>query len=327
MPLESASGSGAKSPQRIAVLIPCYNEAATIQQVVHGFKRSVPSATVYVYDNNSSDKSAECAAAAGAVVRNERHQGKGNVVRRMFADIDADVYIMVDGDATYDPTVAPDAVADLVHHRLDFINIARRTATPNAYRSGHQIGNVLLTGLVAVLFGREFTDMLSGYKLFSRRFVKSFPALSTGFEIETELTIHALELTMPVAERIGTYSQRPSGSISKLSTVLDGLRILRTIVRLTKNEQPLAFFGAIGVTLICIAIALGAPLLQTYLETGLVPRLPTAVLAAALVLMGVQSVTAGIILDNVTTSRREAKRIAYLQIPQAADYEGSASLK
>ena len=327
MPLENASGLGAKPALRIAVLIPCYNEAATIAQVVHEFKTIVPSATVYVYDNNSSDQSIERAAAAGAVVRNERHQGKGHVVRRMFADIDADVYIMVDGDATYDPTAAPDAVAEMVRHRLDFINIARRTAGPQAYRSGHQIGNALLTALVALLFGREFTDMLSGYKLFSRRFVKSFPALSKGFEIETELSIHALELTMPVAERIGTYRQRPTGSISKLSTVRDGLRILRTIVRLTKNERPLAFFGAIGVILICIAIALGVPLVETFFETGLVPRLPTAVLSAALALMGVQSITAGIILDNVTNGRREAKRIAYLQIPLAVDDEGSISLK
>ena len=319
MSLENASGLGAKPVLRIAVVIPCYNEAATIAQVVRGFKTSVPSATVYVYDNNSSDQSAERAAAAGAIVRNERRQGKGHVVRRMFADIDADVYIMADGDATYDPTVAPDVVAEMVHHRLDFINLARQTAGLEAYRSGHRIGNALLTALVALLFGREFTDMLSGYKLFSRRFVKSFPALSTGFEIETELTIHALELTMPVVERIATYSQRPTGSISKLSTVRDGLRILRAIVRLTKNERPLAFFGTIGVALICIAVVLGIPLLQTYLDTGLVPRLPTAVLAAALVLVGVQSITAGFILDNVTASRREAKRIAYLLIPQAAD--------
>ena len=327
MALANTSSFIAKPPLRIAVLIPCYNEAATIAQVVHEFKTSVPSATVYVYDNNSSDHSAEHAAAAGAVVRNERHQGKGHVVRRMFADNDADVYIMVDGDATYDPTAAPDAVAELVHHRLDFINIARRTATPNAYRSGHQIGNALLTRLVALLFGREFTDMLSGYKVFSRRFVKSFPALSTGFEIETELTIHALQLSMPVAERVAAYNQRPTGSVSKLNTLPDGLRILHAIIRLTKNERPLAFFGAIGLILIGIAIALGVPLLQTFLETGLVPRLPTAVLAAALVLMGVQSITAGIILDNVTTSRREAKRIAYLQIPQAVDDDGSMSLK
>ena len=234
---------------------------------------------------------------------------------------------MADGDGTYDATAASAAVIELVENQLDFINIARRTATPDAYRSGHQIGNALLTRLVAVLFGREFTDMLSGYKLFSRRFVKSFPALSTGFEIETELTIHALGLAMPVAERIATYSQRPTGSISKLSTVRDGLRILRAIVRLTKNERPLAFYGAIGVTLNCIAIALGVPLVQTFLETGLVPRLPTAVLAAALALMGVQGITAGIILDSVTTGRREAKRIAYLQIPEAADHVSSMSLQ
>ena len=235
---------------------------------------------------------------------------------------------MVDGDATYDPTAAPDAVAEMVHHRLDFINIARRTAGPQGYRSGHRIGNASLTALPsALLFGQRIHRHAFGLQAVFAAICKELPALSKGFEIETELTIHALELTMPIAERIATYRQRPTGSISKLSTVRDGLRILRTIVRLTKNERPLAFFGAIGVTLICIAIALGTPLVETFFETGLVPRLPTAVLSAALALMGVQSITAGIILDNVTTSRREAKRIAYLQIPPAVDDEGGMSSK
>ncbi len=313
MSLQSACSSGL--PQRIAVLIPCYNEAATITQVIDGFKQKLPSATIYVYDNNSTDQSAERAATAGAIVRNERHQGKGHVVRRMFADVDADVYVMVDGDGTYDPAAAPGAVIELVENQLDFINIARRGTTPEAYRPGHQFGNAVLTWLVAALFGREFTDMLSGYKLFSRRFVKSFPALSTGFEIETELTIHALELTMPVSEREATYGQRPPDSISKLNTFRDGIRVLRAIGRLVQHERPLAFFGLIGIGLIALAIALGVPLLVTFAETGLVPRFPTAILVVGLMIAGVQSITAGTILDTVTRSRREAKRISYLQIP------------
>jgi hypothetical protein len=300
---------------RVAVLVPCHNEARTVAQVVHDFKDVLPFAAIYVYDNNSSDATAKYAAEAGACVRHERHQGKGHVVRRMFADVDADVYLLVDGDGTYDPTAALPAAIELVQNQLDFINIARRSTTPATYRPGHQFGNAVITGLVSTLFGREFTDMLSGYKLFSRRFVKSFPVLSTGFEIETELTIHALELAMPVAEREAPYGQRSPGSASKLNTFRDGLRVLHMIVRLVQHERPLAFFGAIGFALIVFAIALGIPLLQTYAETGLVPRFPTAILAVGLVLAGIQSITAGIILDTVTRSRREAKRISYLQIP------------
>ena len=307
--------SATTSTLNVAVLIPCFNEAATIAQVVRDFRNSLPTATIYVYDNNSFDDSATRAADAGALVRHERHQGKGHVVRRMFADVDADVYVMVDGDGTYDAAAAPVAVIELVENQLDFINIARRGTTSETYRPGHQLGNTVLTWLVAALFGREFTDMLSGYKLFSRRFVKSFPALSTGFEIETELTIHALELTMPVSERAASYGQRSPGSMSKLNTFRDGIRVLRAIGRLVQHERPLAFFGIIGAALIVLAIGLGIPLLMTFAETGLVPRFPTAILVVGLMIAGVQSITAGIILDTVTRSRREAKRISYLQIP------------
>jgi len=306
---------GTRSGLNVAVLIPCCNEASTIAQVVVDFRKNLPTATIYVYDNNSFDDSATRAADAGALVRRERHQGKGHVVRRMFADIEADIYVIVDGDGTYDTAAASAAVVELVENQLDLINIARRTATTQAYRPGHQLGNTALTWLVGALFGRQFTDILSGYKVFSRRFVKSFPALSTGFEIETELTIHALELTMPVSEREAAYSQRSPGSASKLHTLRDGIRILSTILRLIKHERPLAFFGLIGSILMGSAIALSIPLLTTYVETGLVPRFPTAILAVGLVLAGVQSITAGVILDTVTRSRREAKRISYLQIP------------
>lgn len=310
---ERVSAGGRTS--RIAVLVPCYNEAATIATVVTGFKATLPDAAIYVYDNNSSDRTAEQALAAGAVVRRERAQGKGNVVRRMFADVDADVYVMVDGDATYDLTAAPGAIAELVGERLDFVNIARRTELRGAYRPGHRLGNLVLTGLVRAFFGKQFTDMLSGYKVFSRRFVKSFPALSTGFEIETELTIHALELAMPVSEREAPYGERPTGSTSKLHTLRDGVRILRVIGRLLKDERPLHVFFAAGVALIALAVLLALPIIETYLATGLVPRIPTAMLSVGLVLVGVQSFTAGLILDTVTRSRREMKRLAYLQQP------------
>jgi len=306
---------GTETPLKIAVLVPCYNEAATIARVVRDFQKALPVAAIYVYDNNSSDQTAERAAEAGALVRRERHQGKGHVVRRMFADVDADVYVLVDGDGTYDPSVAGDAVTELIQHQLDLVNIARRTETSKVHRPGHQFGNAMFTEVVGFLFGREFTDMLSGYKIFSRRFVKSFPAVSKGFEIETELTIHALELAMPVSEREAVYGHRPVGSVSKLNTLRDGVRILRTVVRLLKNERPLAFFGLIGLGLIVVAIALAVPLVETYAEIGLVPRFPTAILTVGMVVVGTQSIAAGIILDTVTTRGREAKRIAYLRIP------------
>lgn len=299
---------------RIAVLVPCHNEAPTVARVVHDFQETLPSAKIYVYDNNSTDGTAERAAEAGACVRYERRQGKGHVVRRMFAD----VYVLVDGDGTYDAAAALPACIEMVENQLDFINVARRSIKSEVYRHGHRLGNTLLTGMVSALFGREFTDMLSGYKLFSLRFVKSFPVLSAGFEIETELTIHALELKMPASERKAPYGERALFSSSKLNTIADGIRVLRMILRLLKDERPLAVFGGIGSVLIAISILLGVPLLRKYAETGLVPRLPTAILAVGLVLAGIQSIFAGIILDSVSKSRRDAKRISYLQIPTTA---------
>ncbi|WP_374125807.1 glycosyltransferase family 2 protein, partial [Sphingomonas sp. 28-62-11] len=269
----------------IAVLLPCYNEEAAIAQTVAGFRTSLPNATVYVYDNNSSDRTVEVARAAGAVVRSERMQGKGNVVRRMFADIDADIYVMADGDATYDAPSAPAMVARMVDEQLDMVVGSRVTQVQEAYRAGHQLGNAVLTGMLTQLFGRSFTDILSGYRVFSRRFVKSFPVLTGGFEIETEISVHALELKMPVAEIATPYYARPEGSTSKLSTYRDGFRILRTIATLYRIERPMLFFGAIGAVLALSALVLSVPLVSTYLETGLVPRLPTAVLVTGLMIL------------------------------------------
>lgn len=300
---------------RTAVLVPCYNEEAAIAVVVRDFKAALPHATVYVYDNNSRDSTVEVATAAGAVVRREPLQGKGNVVRRMFSDIEADVYVMVDGDATYDAASAPALIRKLVDERLDMVNAQRVTEIVEAYRPGHRFGNRLLTGLVANIFGDRIQDMLSGYRVFSRRFVKSFPALSTGFETETELTVHALELNMPIAEMPTPYKDRPEGSFSKLNTIRDGIRILRTIGNLVREERPLQFFSAAAGVLLLLALILAAPLLAGYVETGLVPRLPTAVLAVGLTLSAFLSLACGLILDTVTHGRREMKRLRYLAIP------------
>jgi glycosyltransferase involved in cell wall biosynthesis len=297
---------------QVAVLIPCYNEAATVGQVVAGFRAALPDAVIYVYDNNSSDRTAETARAAGAVVRRERLQGKGNVVRRMFGDIDADVYLLVDGDATYDAAAAPAMVELLLANHLDLVNACRITAIKRAYRSGHRLGNALLTWLVGAIFGRGLTDMLSGYKVFSRRFVKSIPLLSTGFEIETELAVHALALRMPIAELQTAYKDRPEGSDSKLNTYRDGLRILRTIFLLIKEERPLSFFGFLSLLLAAISLALATPVIITFSATGLVPRLPTALLATGIMLLAFLSLSCGLILDTVTRGRKEIKRLAYL---------------
>ncbi|OYW24009.1 MULTISPECIES: glycosyltransferase family 2 protein [unclassified Sphingomonas] len=296
----------------IAVLLPCYNEEAAIAQTVAGFRTSLPNATVYVYDNNSSDRTVEVARAAGAVVRSERMQGKGNVVRRMFADIDADIYVMADGDATYDAPSAPAMVARMVDEQLDMVVGSRVTQVQEAYRAGHQLGNAVLTGMLTQLFGRSFTDILSGYRVFSRRFVKSFPVLTGGFEIETEISVHALELKMPVAEIATPYYARPEGSTSKLSTYRDGFRILRTIATLYRIERPMLFFGAIGAVLALAALVLSVPLVSTYLETGLVPRLPTAVLVTGLMILAALCGFTGLILDTVVRGRREVRRLAYL---------------
>jgi glycosyltransferase involved in cell wall biosynthesis len=297
---------------KIAVLIPCFNEEISIGVVVEGFRASLPSATIYVYDNNSTDRTIEVARTAGAIVRRERLQGKGNVVKRMFADVDADLYVLVDGDATYDPSAAPTMVEVLVNEQLDVVNASRITDIKEAYRHGHRFGNVLLTGMVKLTFGTGFDDLLSGYKILSRRFVKSLPLMSRGFEIETELAVHALSLRMPIAE-VGTrYRDRATGSTSKLRTYRDGFRILRVIVKLLKEERPLAFFGCLALLLALLAVGLGFPLVITYLQTGLVPRLPTAVLSASLMVLSSLALTCGLILDTVTRGRNELKRLAYL---------------
>lgn len=310
------TGVVVKSAQpRIAVLLPCYNEAAAVAQTVAGFRSALPGAVIYVYDNNSSDATRETAEAAGAIVRTERMQGKGHVVRRMFADIDADIYVMADGDATYDAAAAPALIARLVEEKLDMVVGARVPEQDLAYRRGHVMGNRLLTGMLARLFGRSFTDILSGYRVFSRRFVKSFPLLSAGFEIETEISVHALELRMPVAEVETAYFARPEGSASKLSTYGDGFRILGTIATLYRTERPLLFFGAIGALLLAVALVLAAPLAVTYADTGLVPRFPTAILATGLTILASLCAFAGLILDTVVRGRREMKRLAYLAHP------------
>jgi glycosyltransferase involved in cell wall biosynthesis len=299
----------------VAVLVPCYNEEITIGKVVADFRAALPDATIYVYDNNSGDNTIDVAQRAGAVVRKELRQGKGNVVRRMFADIEADVYVLVDGDDTYDASASEMLVKRLVEERLDFINAMRVSTAKDAFRAGHRFGNRLLTGLVRQIFGRQFNDMLSGYKILSRRFVKSFPAMSSGFETETELAVHALELRMPSIEVATVYKERPPGSVSKLRTYSDGAQIMLLIARLVKDERPLHFFGLSGMSLIVVAILLSIPLLVTYLETGLVPRFPTAILSAALVIVGVLSTFAGLILDMTTKTRREMKRLIYLSLP------------
>ena len=302
----------AKQQPRIAVLLPCYNEEAAIRATVEGFRKALPDATVYVYDNNSRDRTSEVAAAAGAVVRAEPQQGKGRVVRRMFADIEADVYVMADGDLTYDPASAPEMVRMVLSEQLDMVVGTRRHEEVDAYRGGHLLGNKLFTRLLAGLFGRSFTDIFSGYRVFSRRFVKSFPVLSQGFEIETEMSVHALELGMPVGEIETRYASRPEGSHSKLSTFRDGWRILNTIVTLYRIERPVLFFGGIGALLLLVAILLAIPLALTYLQTGLVPRFPTAILVTGMTVTAVLCFFTGLILDTVTRGRREMRRLAYL---------------
>ena len=299
---------------RIAVLVPCYNEAAAIAQVVAAFRQALPSARILVFDNNSTDDTVAIAAQAGAETRHVIRQGKGNVVRRMFADVEADLYLLVDGDATYDAASAPALIDRLLADGLDMVVGARKDQQTEAYRPGHRFGNRVLTEFVARVFGRAFNDILSGYRVFSRRFVKSFPAIATGFEIETELTIHALELRMPIAEVETPYFARPAGSVSKLNTWRDGARILRTIVRLYQLQRPLSFFSWIAAGLSALAIVISIPVFITFLETGLVPRLPTALLSTGLMLLASLSLTCGVVLDNVTRGRQEMKRLFYLGI-------------
>jgi glycosyltransferase involved in cell wall biosynthesis len=308
----------------IAVLLPCYNEEAAIAQTVAGFHAALPTATIYVYDNNSRDGTIKAARAAGAVVRCERTQGKGNVVRRMFADVDADIYVMADGDATYDAAAAPALVARVLDEQLDMVVGSRVHEAADAYRRGHVLGNRLMTGFLARLFGRSFSDIFSGYRVFSRRFVKSFPSLSSGFEIETEISVHALELKMPVAEIATTYFARPEGSASKLSTYRDGWRILQTILTLYRIERPLLYFSLVGAVFALFGIVLAVPLALTYVETGLVPRFPTAILVTGLTIIAALCVFAGLILDTVVRGRREVRRLAYLQLPAPGHPAGRA---
>ncbi len=300
------------APPRIAVLLPCYNEEAAIAQTVAGFRSVLPTADIYVYDNNSRDRTMEVARDAGAIVRLERIQGKGAVVRRMFADVDADIYIMADGDATYDATAAPAMIARMLDEQLDMVVGSRVTQETAAYRRGHQLGNRAMTGLLAQLFGRSFTDIFSGYRVFSRRFVKSFPVLSAGFEIETEISVHALELKMPTGEIETPYFARPEGSVSKLSTYSDGFRILRTIATLYRIERPVLFFGIIAAIFALVGLILSIPLILTYMEIGQVPRFPTAILITGLGILAALNIFAGLILDTVVRGRREMRRLAYL---------------
>jgi glycosyltransferase involved in cell wall biosynthesis len=317
--VSAASQTDVLDQYRIAVLLPCHNEEAAVAEVVAAFRAALPAATVYVYDNNSTDRTIDIAQAAGAVVRTERHQGKGYVVRRMFADVDADIYILADGDATYDAPSAPAMVARLVEEKLDMVVGARVHREEAAYRRGHQTGNWVLTAFVTNIFGQSFSDMLSGYRVFSRRFVKSFPVLSGGFEIETELTIHALELELPVAEVNTPYYARPKGSASKLNTWRDGFRILWSIFQVYRSERPLPFFSAIAVALAVISVALAFPIVVTFIQEGVVPRFPTAILATGLMLSALLSFASGLVLDTVARGRREAKLLAYLRYAAPGD--------
>lgn len=309
----------------VAVLVPCFNEEATVARVIEDFRSALPRATIFVYDNASTDRTAEAARAAGAVVRHEPLRGKGNVVRRMFADIEADIYVLVDGDDTYEASSAPAMTRRLIDENLDMVAGARAARDDSAFRPGHRHGNRLLSGIVAGLFGNRFSDMLTGYRVLSRRFVKSFPSLTTGFEIETELTVHALELRMPVREVPIDFRERPKGSDSKLRTVRDGMRILGMILVLMKEERPLAFFTSIFAALALLSVILAWPLLPTYLETGKVPRFPTAILASATMLLAFLNLACGLILDTVTRGRRELKRMHYLAIPSVGARAGHGS--
>jgi glycosyltransferase involved in cell wall biosynthesis len=300
---------------RVAVLLPCYNEEAAVAQTVAGFRAALPDAAIYVYDNNSSDRTREVAAAAGAIVRSEKMQGKGHVVRRMFADVEADIYVMADGDATYDASAAPALIAKLIDEQLDMVVAARKSEVEEAYRRGHVLGNKVFTGLLSSLFGRSFSDIFSGYRIFSRRFAKSFPALSRGFETETEISVHALELAMPVGEVVTAYGARPEGSESKLSTYRDGWRILKTILHLYRIERPVLFYGSFALLLAALAILLAVPLAITYFQTGLVPRFPTAILVTGLMILAFLSFFCGLILDTVVRGRREVRRLHYLSFP------------
>ena len=303
-----------ESALKIAVLLPCYNEEGAIEAVIDGFRKALPGATIYVYDNNSTDGTARVAAAHGAIVRREHRQGKGHVVRRMFGDVEADVYVLADGDGTYDAASAPLLVRTLQEGPYDVVNAARVEQAEGAYRPGHRFGNALLSRIVRIAFGATWTDMLSGYKVMSRRFVKTFPVSSHGFEIETELLIHTMETRAPSAEIPTPYGERGQGTVSKLRTYRDGFRILSVILVLIKDERPLQFFSAVAGVLALTSIFLAWPLFIEFSRTGLVPRLPTAVLATGLMLVSFLSFFAGLLLDGIASTRREAKRLAYLNM-------------
>ncbi|MEM7407469.1 MAG: glycosyltransferase family 2 protein [Pseudomonadota bacterium] len=315
----NVTGSDVDESLTIAVLVPCYNEAQAIEKVVADFASALPNATIYVYDNNSTDGTREIAAEAGAVVRTESLQGKGNVVRRMFADVEADVYVMVDGDDTYNAPDAPSMVAYLRDNHLDMVNGRRVTEISEAYRFGHRFGNRVLTDLVSYIFGKRFDDMLSGYRIFSRRFVKSFPVMTRGFEIETELTVHALELQLPVGEVPTAYKDRPEGSVSKLSTYKDGFRILKMIAFLAKEERPLQFFSILAGVLSIVSLSLATPIVIEFMDTGLVPRFPTAILSTGIMLSALLSFFTGLVLDTVTHGRVEQKRLRYLAVSNSVE--------
>lgn len=302
------------SPQ-VAILVPCLNEEAAIANVIADFREQLPEAVIFVYDNGSTDRTIDVARNAGAIVRVEPLKGKGNVVRRMFADIEADIYVLVDGDNTYDAPSVKSLINRLVEGSLDMVNGAREEKSVLAYRAGHRFGNRLLTGMVAWFFGERFGDMLSGYRIMSRRFVKSFPALASGFEIETELTVHALQMRVPIAEQMTPYRERPPQSSSKLRTIPDGIRISRLIARLIREERPLEFFSAIAGVFVLISLLLAVPLVTEFLRTGLVPRFPTAILATGMMILGFLSFMCGLILTTVTRGRMEAKRLQYLSVP------------
>jgi glycosyltransferase involved in cell wall biosynthesis len=304
---------------RIAVLVPCYNEEAAIGAVVRDFRAALPTAEIYVYDNASRDQTSQCAREAGAIVRHESRRGKGNVVRRMFADVEADIYVLVDGDDTYDASAAPMLVRTLCEGGYDIVSGRRVAVGEHAYRTGHVLGNRLLTGLTALMFHLKLADLLTGYRIMSRRFVKSFPFTAEGFGIETELTVHAARLLMPMIEIDTSYKERPAGSVSKLNTWGDGFRILFTIVALVREERPLVFFAGVFALLAIASLLVGTPVIVDYFRTGLVPRLPSAVLATALMLLGFLSLASGLILDTVTRGRWELKRTAYLRIPGPGD--------
>lgn len=316
---------GTQAEPRIAVIIPCLNEAAAIATVVADFARAIPTAAIHVYDNGSTDHTAAVAHAAGAIVAREPRRGKGNVVRRMFADVDADIYVLVDGDQTYDAASAPAMVARLLEHRLDMVTGVRGDHGPGAYRPGHRLGGRLLTQCAALIFRDRLADMLSGYRVMSRRFVKSFPGLSSGFEIETELSVHALSLRLPTAEMVTPYAERPAGSASKLRTYADGWRILMMILKLAKDVRPLLFFGMIGALLALLSIGLAAPLLPEYLRTGLVPRFPTAILSTGLMILACLATAVGLVLDLVARNGLIQQRLAYLAHPPPPETIASGS--